>query len=127
MEAVKTKEVRTYICQVDRDQPVEKQTKFILGVLNAEEEAYLRDSYSGESKSGSEAYRALNIGLEEVINLTENGVEVKVERDPRKGRLPGGKYLWGDSILKIDRNARDEIALEIFKSTLLSEEALKNL
>jgi hypothetical protein len=133
MEAISERANRVYICLADRTEPEEKQTLFIIGDLNPAEEAYLRDAYSTDEdgntviKTGTEFYRALNVGLIAVENLTAGGETVEVTRDPAKGRLPGGKAPWGDSLKRIPRQARDEVALEIIKATLLTESDLKNL
>jgi len=135
MKAVSVNSTTDYICKCDRGLPKEEQTVFKIRSLSVEQEAVLEDAL-GQVKQGgdfavnlgSQALLALNLGLENVENLTgPKGKAVKMERDERKALLKGGVRPWKDeSLSQIPRAERNEVAQFIINGGQLTETEAKN-
>jgi hypothetical protein len=114
-----------YICKCDRNEKPENQTKFVIGSLTVEQEAFVSDNsdgYDGSTKYGSLILLRLHLGLHRVVNF-----DAKMERDKNAPALPGGVQPWtSDSLFNIPEPERREICMKIRTINEIQVEEAKN-
>jgi len=135
MKAVNSKTTENYIAECDRDLPESEQTIFKIRQLTVEQEAHIEDELGRVNQGGefainlgTQALLALNLGLADVENLVDDsGQAITMERDETKRYLPGKIRPWkNDSLSKIPRAVRNEVAQYIINNGKISGETEKN-
>ncbi|NRA94187.1 MAG: hypothetical protein HRU26_16185 [Psychroserpens sp.] len=136
MKAVSTKVPFDFVCSFEDKLPKEEKTVFKCLSLTADQEAALDNIIGYQATDGSgyvltmgkSNLLALHMGLVEIENLPDGkGGTIKIERDNKLPKVPGGLHPIKQSILdQIRKDARDEIALEIKSGAKLGDSDSKN-
>lgn len=114
--ALSASETWEYVTEQDRELPEDGQTRWTLGRLSIEDEAWVTDqaSETGRIPLGTAALRLLRKYLRGASNFCDaNGEEVKLEF--RAG------LLTDESLRRIPRNTRIELTRELMTTASLSE------
>ncbi len=126
IEALNPEKTIDYVCKEDEKDP----TTWHLKRLTIAEETYISEmavsasKEDGASKVFEYTLTALHIGLIGADNFSLDGEPVKFERDNSAPDLIAGsglKPLTGDTLMKIPREVRDELAGVIINGGKVAE------
>ena len=133
MKAVSPRQVTRFVPSCDQALPIEEQTTIIIKPLTVDEESILDDSQWRVDTDGTRKFSfsskmlmALHIGLGSIENFVdENGERITVEREEFADEF-GVKRIKNETLERIPKAIRDEIALKIITSNSPTEQQRKN-
>lgn len=133
MKAVSPRQVTRFVPSCDQALPIAEQTTITIRPLTVDEESILDDAQWRVDADGTRKFSfsskmlmALHIGLVGIENFSdENGAQIIVEREEFADEF-GVKRIKNETLERIPKAIRDEIALKIITSNSPTEQQRKN-